>query len=329
MCWMLVKQAGKQVNFKAMDKAQKHNSDGYGVAWYEDGLVKTYKTFNYNQFKGVVSSLEQHTLVAHLRFATRGAKDYNNIHPFDVPSGVMFHNGTMFGLGGSKKSDSQELADTISLCDYKFIEDIAPLIKPYIDDRINRLVFFEDNGSITIMNEYLGITSKEDGAWYSNDYHLKDEGWCRAGKCPPKKTTYQMPKKVSTHKTLEKKHKVFVYGTLKRGYGNSKLLEGATFLGKARTQERWAMIGKGAAFPYLLEENEKGFHILGEVYVVSDEELNRLDNLEGYPYHYTKQSITVNYSDDLSSEEVIVYTKTHIAPNYMAEHTLIGEWRTI
>ena len=321
MCWMVAKQAGKQVDFKAMDKAQKHNEDGYGVAWYEDGFVKTYKTFNYNQFKGVVAALKGHTLVAHLRYATRGEKSYHNIHPFDVPSGVMFHNGTMFGLGDKDTSDSQELANTISECDYKKIEDIAPLIKPYIDDRINRLVFFEDNGRVTIMNESLGIM--DDGIWYSNDYHLKNEGWCRAGVC----NTYTKPKQVVVKKDLPK-HKVFVYGTLKRGYGNHRLLQGSTYLGKAKTQKRWTMIGKDMGFPYVIEQHDAiGGHIEGEVYLVSDRVLNTLDILEGVPNHYISQDIDVLYMDDFSTDRgVKMYTKTMFEAGYQNKYELITKW---
>ena len=67
MCWMYVKPAGKQTDFRKMDKAQKHNSDGYGVAWYENGFVNTYKTFDYKQFKGIVSALKHREIVVHLR----------------------------------------------------------------------------------------------------------------------------------------------------------------------------------------------------------------------------------------------------------------------
>ena len=315
---MQVKQAGQQVDFKSLDKAQKHNSDGYGVAWYEDSHVKTYKTFNYNTFKGVVAALKQHTIVVHLRYATKGDKTFNNIHPFYVPSGVMFHNGTMYGLGSKEISDSQTLANTISECDYKFIEDIEPLIKPYIDDKINRLVFFEDNGSITIMNKHLGI--EDDGVWHSNDYHLKEDGWCRSG-CKP---TQQVDKPLK--QLGDKKSKVFVYGTLKRGYGNNRLLTNALFLGKAKTTKPWAMIGEGASFPYLLEEDELGYHVQGEVYAVTPEELATLDTLEGFPYHYRKQQILVNYSDDLSEEVVTVYTKTQYQADYFMKHKLIENW---
>ena len=322
---MQVKKAGQQVDFRALDKAQKHNEDGYGCAWYEDGFVKTYKTFNYNQFKGVVAALKGHSMVVHLRYATRGGKTFNNIHPFDIPSGVMFHNGTMAGLGNYKKSDSQELAETISKCDYKFIEDITPLIKPYIDDKINRLVFFEDNGQITIMNKSLGIED-ESGLWHSNDYHLKDEGWCRSGYCKPKVTVVPT-KKVKTY-VAEKKHKVFVYGTLKRGYGNHRLLEKATLLGKAKTVKKWTMIGANKAFPYVMEQHDViGNNIIGEVYHISDGELASLNILEGVPHHYISQQAKIMYTDDFTMDDVMIYTKTYVPPNYQTSETLITEWR--
>ncbi len=315
---MVVKKAGNQVNFKNMDKAQKHNADGYGVSWYEDDRVKTYKTFNYNTFKGVVAALKQHTLVAHLRYGTKGGKTYDNIHPFEVPSGVMYHNGTMFGLGDAKVSDSQELADIISACDYKYIEDIEPLIVPFIDDKINRLVFFENNGRVTILNEHLGIVNEEEGAWYSNDYHIKDEDWCRNGTCKPKTKDIIVP---------TRKHKVFVYGTLKRGYSNHSLIAAATYLGKAKTADKWTMVGKGAAFPYILEKDDVlGNHVEGEVFVVNDKELRDLNALEGVPYHYKINTIKVHYTDTFEEEIVRMYSKTHFEPGYTDKHTIISSW---
>jgi len=318
---MLVKPAGKQVDFSKMDKAQKHNGDGYGVAWFEDGFVKEYKSFNYNQFKGVVAALKQHQVVVHLRYATKGNKSYSNIHPFMVPSGVMFHNGTMWGLGDTVTSDSQELANTISECTYEAIEDIEPLIRPFINDKINRLVFFEDSGRVTIMNKDLGVT--EDGIWYSNDYHKKDEGWCRVGDKP----------KVDPKPKMEivkpsKKHKVFVYGTLKRGYHNHRLLKDATMLGKAFTADNWTMVGKDMSFPYVLEQHDTvGTNVIGEVYHVSDAELKTLNTLEGVPYHYKPQLVEVQY-DDNTIDEVLMYVKSVIPENYLDSQMLISEWKS-
>lgn len=310
--------AGNEVNTEAMDKAQKHNKDGYGVAWYENGFVNTYKTFDYSQFKRVCKALESHTLVIHLRYATKGNKSYSNIHPFDTPSGVMFHNGTMFGLGDTHTSDSQELAEILSECTYGSIKDIKPLVMPYIYDKINRLVFFEDTGEVVTMNEHLGI-KEDNGDWYSNDYHLKDSGWCRKGECTVATTTVTVSPSNTT--------KVFVYGTLKKGLSNhDRYLSGAKFLGNATTLLTWAMIGEGKGFPYLLfPDKTQGLHIKGEVYEVNEQQKKMLDYLEGVPTHYKEAYIGVKY-DDGAVTHVKTYIKATIDKSDVT-HKYISEWK--
>jgi len=326
MCWMLVEEAGKELNIEYMDKAQKHNEDGYGVAWYENGYVNTYKSFNYEQFKAVCVALQGHSLVVHLRYATKGDKTYGNIHPFDTPSGVMFHNGTMYkSKPTGKESDSKALADTISECDYESIKDIMPLIRPYIDDNINRLVFFEDSGEIIIENKDLGIYA-EDGTWYSNDYHLKDDSWKRTWNKHTKKKIKEIPKatvpKASNRVMVEK---VFVYGTLKKGGVNHRLLKDALFLGEAKTKQKWTMIGSGYSFPYVLKRDHAlGGNIVGEVYYVTKPELSRLDMLEGVPSHYKKQTIEVVHKD-FKVEEVTMYTKATVG-TLPANQKYITNW---
>jgi len=328
---MMIKEAGKQIPVENMDKAQKHNEDGYGVSWYEDDEIKTYKTFDYDMFKKVLGVLEEFTLVIHLRYATKGDKSFENIHPFEIPSGVMFHNGTIFGMDTiGSKSDSVTLANMISDCDFNYIEDVQPLVQHFVDDKINRLVFFEDNGRITIINEELGI--KEDGIWYSNDYHLKDEEWCRYG-CKAK-TKKEEPKVIANNTSKKgsptdvRKHKVFVYGTLKRGYSNNRLLKYATFLGKAKTLVKWTMISNSAgSFPYLLEPSPiLGEHIQGEVYAVSTLELGQLDRLEGVPHHYLQKRTSVRYDDDSTLDDVLVYVKATVPEDYLMNEELIANW---
>ena len=214
----------------------------------------------------------------------------------------MFHNGTISGLGNTIKSDSQVLADRIAQCDFKFVEDIQPLILPYVDDKINRLVFFEDNGRITIINKHLGMV--EDGIWYSNDYHKKDSGWCRGGVCAHTNDTDFL--------FDDELYKVFVYGTLKRGYRNHGLLENSTYLGKAKTTKKMAMISNESnTFPYVLGVDEyAGEHIEGEVYLVDETTKDRLDLLEGVPHHYYEDVVEVEYIDDGLMDDVSIYVKT-------------------
>lgn len=325
MCWIYVKKAGNEVNEKYMDKAQKFNEDGYGVAWFEDGFVKTYKSFDYDKFKGVCKALESHTLVIHLRYATKGDKSYDNIHPFDTPTGVMFHNGTMFKLpSDTKMSDSQVLAELLNECTYKKIADIEPLITPYIEGKINRLVFFEDSGEVTIMNEQLGVWEK--GDWYSNDYHLKKDGWCRDGStCSPIKKELPTPNKKDAKGGIVAK--VFVYGTLKKGFHNHSLLENAKFLGKAETADLWTMVPNATrTFPYVLRQDDIfGDFISGEVYGVTASELERLDRLEGVPSHYKRQVVEIEYMSGIV-EEVIMYVKTFVPEGVYEEKDYIAEW---
>lgn len=88
---------------------------------------------------------------------------------------------------------------------------------------------------------------------------------------------------------------VFVYGTLKRGNFNNRILAGAAFIGKAKTAPIYRMLSNGA-FPYLIHAGN-GIPCHGEIYEVDDETLARLDQLEGVPYHYVRKTIVINGTD--------------------------------
>lgn len=75
---------------------------------------------------------------------------------------------------------------------------------------------------------------------------------------------------------------LFVYGTLKRDFGNHRLLGDSQFLGEASTEGQLYSAG----IPYM--KHGPG-QVQGEVYIVSDETLRRLDRLEGHPNWYLRQ----------------------------------------
>ena len=85
-------------------------------------------------------------------------------------------------------------------------------------------------------------------------------------------------------------HRVFVYGTLKRGFWNHYLLEGREFFGAAATVPTYRMIENG--FPVILPDPE-GKPIAGEIYAVDDETLARLDQLEREGSSYDRKLIDV------------------------------------
>ena len=80
-------------------------------------------------------------------------------------------------------------------------------------------------------------------------------------------------------------HRVFVYGTLKNGFYNNKLLveRRATFRGEARTCHPMRMVLGEYGIPYLFDvQQQRGdAAIRGELWEVDDAGLDALDVLEG------------------------------------------------
>lgn len=80
---------------------------------------------------------------------------------------------------------------------------------------------------------------------------------------------------------------VFVYGSLKKGYGNSRLLANSVFVGEDETVSEDFDLRCWGGFPAVY----KGGHtsIKGELYLVDDSTLKSLDYLEGYPSFYDRE----------------------------------------
>lgn len=270
MCWVALKIQGNPIPTEYMDTAQKKNKDGYGVSWYADGNINTFKTLDYSEFKTHLNSIEDHLMVIHLRNATVGTSTCTtNVHPFTVPTGVMFHNGTISNLKSTTgiASDTNMLAQAISACKFDKVSDIEPLLQIITGSTINRLIFLNNDGTINIINKHLGIDD-DNGNWYSNDYHVQ-----------------------------EKSYYVFVYGTLKSGLSNHRFyMDDSDLIDDATTVDKYAMIGETSSFPYLLGVNEDGYYVEGELYEVPESSLRLLDRLEGVPTHYVRQVISVKDS---------------------------------
>jgi gamma-glutamylaminecyclotransferase len=88
-------------------------------------------------------------------------------------------------------------------------------------------------------------------------------------------------------------HKVFVYGTLKSGFRNHYLLEGCEYFGRAVTMPTYRMIENG--FPVIMPDPD-GRPLAGEIYIVDDETLARLDQLEREGSSYDRKLIDVTLS---------------------------------
>ena len=72
--------------------------------------------------------------------------------------------------------------------------------------------------------------------------------------------------------------RVFVYGTLKRGFRNHQYVENARFVGEAYTVTHYRMLD--GSFPVLRDAGSDRMPISGEVYDVDAPTLVKLDELE-------------------------------------------------
>ncbi|MFA7405829.1 MAG: gamma-glutamylcyclotransferase family protein [Pelobacteraceae bacterium] len=90
---------------------------------------------------------------------------------------------------------------------------------------------------------------------------------------------------------MERKHLVFVYGTLRKGHSNNHLLKDAYCYGTGSTEAGYTMY-LISGFPYVTS-SESRYPIVGELYAVDDDTLNSLDRMEGHPRYYERKQTTV------------------------------------
>lgn len=82
-------------------------------------------------------------------------------------------------------------------------------------------------------------------------------------------------------------HLVFVYGTLRQGERNHNYLLGNQCLGHCETSPHYALYDLGS-YPAVIEGHDS---ILGEVYLIDDQTLSHLDQLEDVPVEYRREQI--------------------------------------
>ena len=87
---------------------------------------------------------------------------------------------------------------------------------------------------------------------------------------------------------------VAVYGTLKQGHGNHRLLSQSQFMGH-ETLYGWEMhsLGFCPAIVYSTPDSK----VWTEVYKVDEDTFRRLDMLEGYPSFYNRKLVTTQYGE--------------------------------
>ena len=296
MCMIVVKSKDSVVNKEHLTQANHHNKDGFGVSYYDGKEVVVFKTLDFDAFLEVVEEINAAGIeaVLHMRNTSAGACSIDNAQPIKLSNGEsLAHNGTVFNLAyHSVKSDSVLLGEIVQDLPNTAVKD--RVIEALIGE--DRVAIMSADGTVKRYGSWVEL----DGCYYSSDYYKKEDV------------------KVShwddwySDVTL-----VAVYGTLKMGYGNHRLLEDAMFEGEAVTAKKYPMVDNGY-FPYLFNE-DGGDHVKVEVYAVDADTLARLDALEGVDSgHYYREEVEVVF-DDGFTEMVNIYFACH---SYTGEETI-------
>lgn len=127
---------------------------------------------------------------------------------------------------------------------------------------------------------------------------------------------------------------VFVYGTLKYGHGNWRwALFDQTYLGRDVTEDTYILgdVGFPYCFPkstFNVEMTETVSHlfkpVVGDVFSVNEEAMERLDRLEGYPSHYNR--IRINTRGGHECWMYVQEDASAIYSCYQCDETQEGEW---
>ena len=113
--------------------------------------------------------------------------------------------------------------------------------------------------------------------------------------------------------------KVFVYGSLKKNFGNHVLLQNSKYLGEGVTlKPQYSMVNLGS-FPGVYI-NGSGY-IRGEAYEIDQPTLVRLDILEGEGNFYSRRKVDIKVGDDIHECYMYVLLRNYAYPD--TEHKQI------
>jgi gamma-glutamylaminecyclotransferase len=250
MCVIIIKQVGNRFPQEVGKTSARINPHGLGVIWLDTFEVTYHKS---NEYK--VLNTER-PFIAHFRYATVGAVNKENTHPFVCGSNKqewLMMNGTIRGLGDAKRSDSRVLAESLgNVPRHKWKQELEQYECRFVTVNTRSRTFQMYNKE---------LWTQKDGVWYSKDNVLED--------------------------TL-----VAVYGTLKKGYNNyNNHLTTSKHIGAGKTLDKYPLVIKG--LPYLIERKGEGYNVNVDVFKVSGSVLANLDRLEGHPTWYRRKQIPI------------------------------------
>jgi gamma-glutamylcyclotransferase (GGCT)/AIG2-like uncharacterized protein YtfP len=250
MCVIIVNQKGKSICEDIIKTSSRLNPHGLGIIWL-DNFEVTYHTSS--EYKKLFTN---RPFIAHFRYATKGAVNRDNTHPFRCGNNKnewLMMNGTIHELGDSKTCDTKVLANML-----------GDMSRDKWDGELSKhecrfVTVNTKTKSFQMYNKHLW--TKHDDVWYSKDNVLEI-------------------------------NRIAVYGTLKKGFSNYyNFLLNTKHVGKGKTFDKYPLVVSG--LPYLVEEKGLGHNVEVDVFKVSNAKLLELDKLEGHPKWYQRKLVPI------------------------------------
>lgn len=196
MCVIIAKKPGIEIPFEMLKSACMVNSDGWGLASVDRGVVSIQRGCDPkgNDPENIARALEQSKDIPaylHLRFRTHGPVDLENTHPFETlnkaehgMSVFFMHNGTMHEFSGhnSNRSDSYWFNERIVrplLVRCSAYDDAEQVLKtPFVAEILkhyagtaNKFVLLDHFGNSMVINKSHG--KEYEFGWASNEYSFR------------------------------------------------------------------------------------------------------------------------------------------------------------
>lgn len=256
MCIIIVNKDGKIIQDEILVKSAAINPHGLGITWLD-----TYETdFSLSSEWHVLRTNRPY--VAHFRFATIGAVNEANMHPFPIGDTgcLLFQNGSVLNLGDKVRTDAEHMAEILGNISKDHWESILEMsdCRWVVVDKVNK--------SVDLFNEEMFI--ERDDILYSKLNVLEGE-------------------------------LVAVYGTLKRGFGNNRVMGTSKFIGTGKTANEYPM--RCDAIPYVYPRKGEGHQVVVEVFMADKFTLEGpIDRLEGHPSVYNRRKTYIEMENGMT-----------------------------
>lgn len=339
MCIIIRNTTGKAIEESVANKCVTINPDGFGIVFL-DGKGGHFRTLDMGAAKRTLVT-ETRPYVAHCRYATVGAVCADGIHPFPLGKGrYLFQNGTV-EVSDQSTCDTAQLARAL----FGLSDTRIHFVLTAIDGCRFAVANGKESGESEIFGKWhkrKGVEYSKSNVlpvkqWKPSKYRggytgANPLGYYRDGKW----NSYASPKGdrdptndssewsetvdrgLSYYERLDQSNLpgittggtslVAVYGTLKQGHSNHKVMKtaGGAYVGDGRTSAKYRLCIDG--LPYLIRgASPDGHNVAVEVYDVDQAGLTILDSLEGHPDFYRRETIRVSLDGEVGTRSVYAY----------------------